>query len=482
MVPRFEPAPCPYPVPEGIAVESGYLTVPEARSAASGGEPYARTIRLFVALVRSTHPERKPDPVIWLNGGPGGNSRGVFAQLGLPQFRELFLQDRDFIMFDQRGTGYSEPALRCPETEAEERAALLEHLHPDERRQRYVAAALRCRARLAAEGVNLAAFNTPESAADIEDLRVALGYERVNFYSISYGTRLALAAMRDHPAGIRSVVLDSTVPMQVSQYADGIANTAYSFDLLFERVAADPTANAAYPHLREVFFDLTRRLDAEPDWVTVPDPAGGEPVRVPISGELLTGVLCTLFYSTQAIPTLPGLIYAFARGDYARAVEVVTGMLEPASGPGYAEGMYYCVNCCDDKVTPAIAEQIAAQAAAHPGMAAVPHMEFHLGEYIIPLCAGWGARASGPAEHEPVRSYIPTLILAGEYDQNTPASWGRLAGETLPNSAYIEFPGVGHGAIWAGDRATQIMRAFFTDPAAQPDDSCAREMPGPRFE
>ena len=94
-------------------------------------------------------------------------------------------------------------------------------------------------------------------------------------------------------------------------------------------------------------------------------------------------------------------------------------------------GMYYCVNCCDDKVNEDLAEQIARQTVANPFMAAIPLMEFHLGEFIIPLCAAWGAREPGPSEYEPVRSDIPTLILAGEYDQNTPSHWGRLAGETL---------------------------------------------------
>jgi pimeloyl-ACP methyl ester carboxylesterase len=464
-----------------VEVETGYLTVPESRSRASGGEPFSRTIRLFVAVVRSRSARRRPPPLVWLSGGPGGHSGGVLARLKEPLFRDVLLAERDLIIFDQRGTGYSKPSLSCPETAGERLAPLLERLPSNERRRRFVDAALRCRDRLVAEGVNLTAYNTVESAADIDDLRRALGYQQVDLYSISYGTRLALAVMRDHPAGIRSVILDSTVPMQVSQYAEGIANTAYSFDLLFERVAADPAAARAFPNLRAVYVDLARRLDAEPDLVTFPHPTSGDPVQLPITGELITGIFCQLFYSTTAIPTLPRLMFDLARGDYATVVEMVSAMLGPEPVPPYAEGMYVCVNCCDDKVSPAIAEQIAAQAAAHPGMAAVPLMEFHLGEDIILLCAAWGAREAGPAEREAVRSAVPTLILAGEYDQNTPASWGRLAGETLPNSWYVEFPGVGHGVLQAADGAPEMVRAFLNDPWSPPDARAARDRPGPAF-
>jgi pimeloyl-ACP methyl ester carboxylesterase len=477
----FESAPCHYAVDPGYRVDCGYLTVPEARSAASGWRRDARVLRLYVTIVRSPNLRPAPDSIVVLYGGPGGWSGPLLARLNAFGFGEL-LAERDLIIFDQRGTGLSEPALTCPETNARHTHALFEHVTLDERRQRFVDAALECRARLVAEDINLKAFNTPEIAADIEDLRLALGYAQINLYSISYGTRVALAAMRDAPHGLRSVILDSTVPMQVSQYADGIANTAYAFNLLFARVAADPAAAARWPELRARFEALVERLNATPEWLTLTHPVTGAQLRLPVTGELLTGLLCRLFYDTAAIPTLPGLIDGFTRGDFSLARDTALELLAPRDdGPSSALGMYYCVNCCDDKVSPAIAEQIAAQAAAHPGMDAVPLTEFHLGRYIIPLCAAWGARETGPDEQAPVVSAIPTFILAGEYDQNTPASWGRLAGETLSNSHYVEFPGAGHGLIRLGPCPAQLMRAFLNDPFARPNSSCADNRPAPNF-
>jgi pimeloyl-ACP methyl ester carboxylesterase len=481
---RFEPAPARYEVPAGVDVEFGYLTVPEVRHAESGADR-GRGIRLYVAISRGheQHTGQRPDPVIFLNGGPGGHMGPILRWLDKPLLRDAFPSDRDVIYFDQRGTGWSEPGLFLPEADEEMVAAVLEGPSMDVRRERYVAAALRGRDRLLAEGVNLKAYSTPESAADVADLIRALGYERADLFGISYGTRLALAVMRDHPEVVRSVILDSTVPIQVSQFEEGITNLAAPFDLLFDRVAADTEANAAFPDLRRVFHTLRERLDANPDIISFDHPATAEPVRMPVTGELLTGVLHGLFYSTADIPSLPRLIWDFHNGDYSRVIELARHLLTPHSDdtPRGATGMYYCVNCCDDKPTPAIAPAIAEQAAAHPGMASVPLSEFHLGEQIIPLCQAWGAREPGPAEYAPVVSDIPTLILAGEYDPNTPARWGRLAGETLPNSTYVEFPAAGHGIIRAGACATQLLHAFITNPTASLDTSCVDAIGPPNF-
>ena len=206
-------------------------------------------MRLYVTIVRSNNPHPEQDPVVLLNGGPGGSSRGMLEAGERADLRDAILAERDLIVFDQRGTGASKPALNCPDFDQATIHSLLSNDDSRTRRDRFVAAALACESNWCVPAINLKAFNTIESAADIDDLRRALGYDEVNLYGISYGTRLALVAMRDRPDGLRSVVLDSTVPVQISQYAEGIENTAHAFDLLFERVAADPAASPAFPRL-----------------------------------------------------------------------------------------------------------------------------------------------------------------------------------------------------------------------------------------
>ena len=115
-VPRFEPAPCPFVMPRDEQIECGYLIVPEDRS-----QPSARTIKIGVAIVKSHSPKPQPDPLIVLNGGPGGRMI-EFLPDALPMF-EMLLATRDVVLYDQRGAGWSQPTLNCPEVAPLDRQA-----------------------------------------------------------------------------------------------------------------------------------------------------------------------------------------------------------------------------------------------------------------------------------------------------------------------------------------------------------------------
>ncbi|MBO9322039.1 MAG: alpha/beta fold hydrolase, partial [Roseiflexus sp.] len=246
---RYETAPCEFPVPAGVSVECGWLTVPENRAKPDNG----REVRLHVAIFRSTRPNPPPDPIVYLEGGPG-----VDALERLPLVFDIwfrpFLANRDFILYDQRGTGYSTPSLACPELTKLSFDMLPMDIRAGESSRLWKEAALKCHARLVAEGIDLKQYNTLTNAADLEDLRLALGYEQWNLLGSSYGTRLALTAMREYPQGIRSVVLDSTRPLQINE-SQTPADAERAFQTLFRGCAADPTCNAAYPDLERVFYD-----------------------------------------------------------------------------------------------------------------------------------------------------------------------------------------------------------------------------------
>ena len=482
--PQFELVPkSKYPIPKSLGAECGYLTVPESRSAPSGNFPSNRTLRIYVTIVKSLNENPSPDPIVLLYGGPGGNSGGILQAFGDQQLRELLLSRSDFIVLDHRGTGFSEPALFAPEVNPLWSEAFLKDFDADERAGRFVAALFQAHARFVDDGINLAAVNTPEIASDLNDLRLALGYEKINLWGISYGTRVALAAMRDHPEGIRSVILDSTVPIQVSQYIEAIPNALYAFNLLFDAVAADPKANAVYPDLKAVFYEVFERLKKNPVLIPAKHPMRNQAIELRLTGEVFIGIFCIGFYSSEAISMMPNRIYQAYRGNYQQLAEILIRQLDhlPSDLPGRSQGMYYCVNCCDDKVTGKTGEEIIKYAQKQPEMSSLPLTEFALGKHITDIATKWGARAAGPAEHKAVVSDIPTLIMAGEFDQNTPSYWGKLAGETLTNSHYIEFPGTGHGVINNGSCALSVIKSFFDTPTSRPDDPCVRELTGPKF-
>src|SRR5690606_12963773 len=143
------------------------------------------------------------------------------------------LVNRDLIVFDQRGMGLSQPSLDCPEVAAAVYTLLGQVQPPEVRREAAEAAHTTCYQRLTGAGIHLTQYNSAETAADINDLRLALGYDQVNLYGVSYGSRLALTAMRDYPHAVRSATLDSTVPLEVDMFATLHTHRARAFSLLF---------------------------------------------------------------------------------------------------------------------------------------------------------------------------------------------------------------------------------------------------------
>ena len=173
----------------------------------AAGRP-ARTIRLMVAKYPASLPEKRPDPVVYLAGGPGD-----IAPLEINGFVAAgFIRDRDIYVVSQRGTMFSEPALTCAADDDFARELLALRFYSEATKRAHLAATEACHRELAATGADLSVYNSTESAADFADLRKVLGYETWNVYGMSYGSYLAQTLMRDHPEGIRSVVLDSVLP------------------------------------------------------------------------------------------------------------------------------------------------------------------------------------------------------------------------------------------------------------------------------
>ncbi len=274
--PQYSPADCPLDVADNV--ECGYLIVPEDRS-----NPNSPDIWLAVAIVRSEG-ATLPDPIVYLEGGPGGSALTALDAW----YNTVYGENRDIILIDQRGTGYSEPGLFCGEGGDSE---------VDETRA--------CRNELEAQGIDLAAYTSAANAADVEDLRIALGYDQINLYGVSYGTRLAMTVMRDFPDGIRSVVLDSPFPPAADVFNEDGVNFYYGLTELAADCAANAACNAAFPDLERFFVDLVNRANENPLII------GDEEVF----GTDLVEQLYQNFYDTKIIPFLPAIIYDTAAGS-----------------------------------------------------------------------------------------------------------------------------------------------------------------------
>jgi pimeloyl-ACP methyl ester carboxylesterase len=366
-------------------------------------------------------------------------------------FAEPLQRHRDIVLFDQRGVGLSHPALDCGE---------LDLITPgdfaDAATDPYLDAFADCRNRFLADGVDIDAYNSAESAKDIADLAAALDYDQYNVYGVSYGTRLALTAMRDEPQHIRSVVLDSVLPLQGNVYADPTYEEA--LEELFRACSADATCRSVAPDLRGSFFSIVRDFDNQP--AIVDTPRGGQ---FEVSGDDFLGFIFNAMYDTSYIPYLPADIVRIADGDTSPLGYLVRYAYYDL---GTSLGLYLSVQCSEEVPFNGL-EQV--QASSHIDRIA----EFTRQDVLARQadCRTWNVRKGPPAENEPVRSDLPTLILSGEFDPITPPSYARAAASTLSHGRVFTFPGYGHGVLDEGC-SMSIMAAFLNAPDAEPDTTC----------
>ena len=443
----FKQTHCPFVLGAGLAegnnVTCGFLSVPEDRS-----QPKSSTIRLAVAIFKTPDPQPSPDPVLFLSGGPGD---ALLVNQG-PRYNLGNLSpNRDLILFDQRGTGYSQPSLRCIDNETLQA----------------------CHIRLVQSGINLNAFTTLEDAADVHDLIRALGYKQVNLEGVSYGTRLALTVMRLYPADLRSVVLNSTYPPQVNFFTSVPRAAERAFAVLFDGCEADHYCNSAYPRLQAVFYQDIAELNTTPITFRA-TPMSGIPVTVHFTGNDLVLWLRQALYISDLIPDLPRMIYQIHLHDYNQLASIY-GNLIPTTE---SYGLFYSIECGEDMVY-TTQQDIIAFVRGLPPQIQPALLDFAMNRFSI--CQFWKVQTVPASQKVSVKSSIPTLILQGEYDPVTPPTNGMLTAQTLSRNYFFLFPGVTHGVSSPTNCPNSIMNAFLNNPTVKPDSSCISIMTEPFF-
>jgi pimeloyl-ACP methyl ester carboxylesterase len=456
MVPRFEPAACPsIPVKALANASCGYLVVPEDRS-----QPHGSTIRLVVAIIPARSARPKPDPVIYMAGGPGGiaiNEADLAVAIGLNH-------DRNLILMDQRGTLYSEPALTCPEVDQFFVRSLGLALDDPSTGRLHAAAAQACYRRWAATGRNLSAYNTTENAADFADLRVVLGITDWNVFGVSYGTNLALTLMREHPEGIRSVVLDSVQPPSVVNVGRYWGNAREGFDNFFRACAQKRGCWSGQAGLGETFARLVREHESHPVTTSVMAEKGKPPVKVVIDGGKLVNWLVDMSFTTADYAHVPEWIDELAKGSPEKiALSIAQPVLTTPEGYiGY--GLTYGVICSEWVPYESESDVLLQGRLAFPDFpdsVLAPAVHF---THVYDDCRAWQVHEGPLAQRSAARSTIPTLILSGSFDAITPPGWGQIAAQTLPNSTVLVIPAVGHFASQDSPRAQCEIASFLTDP------------------
>jgi pimeloyl-ACP methyl ester carboxylesterase len=467
-VPRFEPGPCPFEGGEWLdeeRIDCGTLFVAESRD-----RDESRTLRLAVAILRSRAADPSPDPVVFLQGGPGGAlvrfAEGVASSALFGAIRE----QRDLVLWDQRGTGFSDPSF-CPDLGMDLTAGTLMAMPPDERVERERRLLAGCRERVLAEGLDFSAYNSLASAHDLEDLRTALEYDRWNLFGGSYGTRLALIAARDHPAGIRSMVLDAVSPTDIGGDDSREDDLLRSLELVFRQCEADQACDALFPDLESEFWEAIEELNAEPFVVPMTDTALFHGGRLEVDGRMLALGLFQGLYEAEFIPLAPHAI----RQIRARNATLVRALAADLAPDPEVENpwLQYAVECYEQE--PLLAELTTAATARHPGL---PDLR---APALPAVCDAWhGERADTTLLRQPIAVDIPTLVASGEFDPITPPRNGRHVAAALPRAHHIEVRAAGHGALW-GECPRSIMVAFLDEPDGALDTGCLGELPSVHF-
>lgn len=467
-VPRFEATTqCPYTLPAdqrlGQTVQCGYVIVPEVHSATATG----KTIKLAVVVFKSSATNPAPEPVVYLEGGPGGHIQSTI-DLMTGAFYQAFTARGDAIFFDQRGVGNSQPSLHCVEFETQTVQDAPVILDPKVDAQHTIDAATACHDRLVKQGINLNAYNSTESAADVNDIRQALGYKQIDVYGGSYGTLLAQTIMRLFPQIVRSVILDSVVPPDANPDINAIASGSRTLNLIFQACTADTVCNTAYPDLKNVFSKTFAMLNTTPATVKVTVPGTTNPISVKVDGNRFMSVLFQLLYSTQTIELIPRLLYAIYNGNQALLSALMIVPFEINQEVDL--GMYYSVECSEEWPFSQLSDNQAAVSKSLPELS----QDSDVGvQASITLCQNWNVKKADQAQVSLLKSAIPTLVMEGQFDPITPPEYGQRVAQNLSNSYYVEFPASAHGEVVPDNSCgMNIMKAFYANPAAKPDSSC----------
>lgn len=451
--------PCSVPGLTGD-VRCGSVDVFENRRAQSG-----RKIQISFIVARATDADRAPDPLLLFAGGPGQPASGMvdFANAAFsPMHRK-----RDLVFVDVRGTGKSNP-LNCR----------LYRKAPDFLGQFYPEASVRhCRDSLGALA-DLRQYTTPNIADDIDDVRAALGYDRINIYGTSYGSRLAFVYLRQHPERVRAIVMKAIVPTNAHMPMGYAQDAERALELLARDCAAERECAATFPNFESEFravIERARQGKLRAAWPAQPTVAGVQPGdSVTIGADALTSTVMGFMQSVGSRASLPRAAHRAFLGDASELLQAILFYRSSLDGGQIAIGMHLSVMCSEDTRW------------LDPRKAAEDNASSFLGDARVraqlAACRNWPQGDPGRDYDQPVRGDAPVLLVSGELDPNTPARWGKEALKTLPNGRHVILPLVAHNFSSAATCGAQFVAEFIERASGRDLDlSCASGIRLPPF-
>jgi len=440
-----------------VQAECGELSVLE-----NPADPGGRRIELRVARVPAINRRKQRDPLFVLAGGPGMAATSFYPSVA-PAFLRIH-RDRDIVLVDQRGTGHSNP-LNC---------TLDDETVYGSKNVDVVAATRRCLATLQ-KTARVEFYTTSIAIRDLDAVRAALGYQQINLYGVSYGTRVAQHYLRRFGSHTRSVVLDGVVPPQLALGPAISLNAEQALARIFARCTHDAECRKSFGDPTDSYRALRQSLQAHAVSVSLPDPTSGQTSRFQFMDLHLATVLRLGSYTAEQAALLPLMLHAATASEDFTPLASQFLLVNRSYSDAVAYGMHNSVVCSEDIPFWDLSKMDRAELEkTYLGTAPVDGLKS--------ICSVW---PRGPVDadlHAPLHTEVPVLLLSGSDDPVTPPSDAEAARQGLAHSVHVILQGFGHGQVMA-PCVNQVMANFIElGSTTGLDTSCAQgDHPMPFF-
>jgi len=417
-----------------------------------------RRIPLNIILLPARSSKPAPDPVFYLAGGPGAGASG-YAEA---TFMEGLRRNRDVVLVDQRGTGESNPLNCAPFGTKEDMRGYFGEQFPIEKVRA-------CRAELE-KVADLKLYTTSIAMDDLDEVRAALGYDRINVYGGSYGSTTSLVYLRQHGDHVRSVAIFGVAPPSAKiplSFAKGVQDAV---NRMFADCAADQACKAAYPDVEAEFKKVLARFDNGPVEIDIPNIYTRSSQKVSVTRDAFVDAIRHLLYVPNAAAALPALIHMGANGDLSGLMGTAFQVVSQIDAK-ISRGMQLSVICAED--APFITDNDIKTTSANSfyGDARV--------RVTMKACAEWPQAKVAASFLDPVKSDVPVLLVSGELDPVTPPWLAQNVAKTLSHSRLV----LVHNATHNSYDCIENLVADFIDKGTTEglDTSCVEKIKRPPF-
>src|SRR5689334_1520669 len=295
-----------------------------------------RKISINNLVLPATGQQREPAPFFYFAGGPG--SGATEDAPGIVRAFAKIREHRDLVFVDQRGTGQSYQ-LECAFYDANDQQSYLGYFFPLEQVRK-------CRADLETKA-DLTLYTTTIAMDDIDEARAALGYDKINLFGASYGTRAAMVYLRQHPKHVRTVMLQGVSPTNMYLPGDYPQQTERALQGVLAECAADEACNNAFPNIKTQARAVLDRLIKGPVDVEWQPPNATTPIKISLSRNLAAEAVRYLLYNPGGASRVPLFLHQAAEGNFTPLAQAALNYRRNLVGTG-SNGMYLSVTCAED--------------------------------------------------------------------------------------------------------------------------------------